>query len=105
MYYSPQDATKEIKNRLRNGGRIIFTYHAEDEMDDDCIDDLEITAAIKSGSVRNAGKEKDGEYTYKIESNLSGGIAVIVAIPDEEPNVIVVTTFRQPGKKLKKVRR
>lgn len=105
MYYSPQDATREIRVRLRNGGVIIFTYHGEDEMFDDCIDDQEINTAIRNGSVREAGKEEGGEYRYKIETNLSGGIAVVVEIPDGNPHVIVVTTFRQPGKKLKKVRR
>jgi len=105
MYYSPQEATNEIRRRLRDGGAIIFTYHAEDEMEDDFIDDQEITAAIRSGSVREKGREESGEFTYKIETKLNGGIAVVVAIPDDDPNVIVVTTFRQLGKKLKKVRR
>ena len=63
MYYSPKEATREIKRRLREGGTIVFTYHGEDEMDDDFIDDQEITAAIRSGSVREAGREQDGEYS------------------------------------------
>lgn len=107
MYYSPAEATREIKNRLRSGGKIIFTAHAEEQMQlfDRCIDGQEVTAAIRSGAVRKAGEEINGEYRYRIESNLNGGIAVIVEIPDGNLFVIVITTFRQIKKKLKKVRR
>jgi hypothetical protein len=93
MYYSPTDATREIKKRLRNGAEVIFTPHAEDQMCDRRIDGQEVVTAIKSGVVRTPGEFKDNEYRYKIESNLSGGIAVVVEIPEDDPNIVVITTF------------
>lgn len=99
MYYSPADATREIKKRLRNGAAIIFIQHAEDQMCARHIDGQEVETAIKSGTVRTPGELKDGEYRYKIESSLSGGIAVVVEIPKDDPNVVVITTFALPKKK------
>jgi hypothetical protein len=103
MYYSPAEATREIKKRIRNGAVIVFTTHLEDQMCDRHIDGQEVETAIKSGSVRTPGELKNDEYRYKIESNLNGGIAVVVEIPEDDPSVIVITTFRPPKKKIRRV--
>jgi len=99
MYHSPADATREIKKRLRNGAEIIFTQHAEDQMCDRHIDGQEVKTAIKSGVVRTPGEFNNDEYSYKIESNLCGGIAVVVGIPEDNPALVVITTFSLPKKK------
>jgi hypothetical protein len=99
MYYSPSDATREIKKRLHSGAEIIFIEHAEDQMCARHIDGQEVMTALKSGTVRMPGEIKNGEYRYRIESNLNGGVVVVVEIPDEDPNVIVITTFPLPKKK------
>lgn len=98
MYYSPADATREIKRRLLNGAEVVFIPHAEVQMCERHIDGQEVVTVIKSGTVRTPGELQDSEYRYKIESNLNRGIAVVVEIPEDNPNLIVITTFR-PRKK------
>lgn len=93
MYYSPSDATNEIKKRLRNGGVVVFVHHAEDRMSERHIDDQEAMTALKSGAVCTPGELKDGEYRYKVESSLNGGIAVVVAIPENNPDLIAITAM------------
>lgn len=63
------------------------------------IDGQEVMAAMKSGIVRNAGELSKEGYSYKIESSLSGGIAVVVGIPEDDPSLVVITTFALPKKK------
>lgn len=99
MYYSPNDATNEIKKRLRNGGDVVFIRHAEDQMCERNIDGQEVMVALRSGVVRTSGELVKGEYRYKVESNLNGGIAVAVEIPEGAPNVIVVTVFSPTRRK------
>ena len=103
MYYLPADATKEIKRRLRNGADIVIVPHARTQMMDRCIDDLEVSTAIRSGVVSTPAELKDDEYRYKIESNLNGGIAVVLEMPEENPNIIIITTFRPKKKNTRKL--
>lgn len=93
MYYSPSDATNEIKKRLRNFGEVVFIPHANDQMDARVIDDLEATMALRSGAVRTPGELRNGEYRYIVESDLNG-VAVVVEIPDASPNLIVITVIK-----------
>ena len=93
MYYSPNDATNEIKKRLNDGGQVVFIPHAEVQMYKRHIDGQEVMSALRSGVVRTPGELKNSEYRYKVESNLNGGIAVAVEIPEDTPNLIVVTVF------------
>lgn len=99
MYYSPNDATNEIKKRLRNGGVVVFIPHAEVQMCKRKIDGQEVVATLLSGVVRTPGELIKGEYRYKVESNLNGGIAVAVEIPEDDPKVIVITVFRPTKRK------
>lgn len=93
MYYSPSDATNEIKKRLRHGGVVVFTRHAEDRMSERHIDGLEVMTALRSGTVRTPGELKDGEHRYKVESSLNGGIAVVVEIPESNSDLIAITVM------------
>ena len=99
MYYSPSDATNAIKNRLKNGGQVVFISHAEKQMRKRHIDGQEVMSALRSGVVRTPGELKYSEYRYKVESNLNGGIAVAVEIPEDTPNLIIVTVFPLPKRK------
>lgn len=96
MYYSSNDATNEIKKRLKSGGQVVFIPHAEVQMCKRHIDGQEVIAALRSGVVRTPGELTKGEYRYRVESNLNGGIAVAVEIPEDDPNLIVVTVFGLP---------
>lgn len=100
MYYLPADATNEIKKRLRESGQVVFIQHAEGRMCKRDIDDQEAVMALRSGAVRVPGELKDGEYRYKVESNLNGGIMVVVEIP--EGNLIIIAITVMSSKKRKR---
>lgn len=77
----------------------MFIPHARDRKIERHIDDLEATTALRSGTVCTPGELKDGEYRYKVESNLNGGIAVVVEIPENNPDLIVITAISLKKKK------
>lgn len=93
MYYPPHEASREIKSRLKQGGVIVFTPHAEKQMLKRRIDAQEVNTAIRSAFVSTAGEQVRGEYRYKLASNLSGGLYVVVELPDDNPDIIIVTIF------------
>lgn len=77
----------------------MFIQHSEDRMCERHIDDQEAVMALRSGAVRVSGELKDGEYRYKVESNLYGGIMVVVEIPEDNPNVIAITAMSSKKRK------
>lgn len=70
----------------------MFIQHANDRMGERDIDDQEATMALRSGAVLTPGESNNGEYRYKVESNLNG-VAVVVEIPEDNPNLIVITAI------------
>lgn len=99
MCYSPSDATNEIKRRIKNGGEVVFIPHLEERMNERHIDGLDVMTCLRSGVVRKVAEIIDNECRYKVESNLNGNIAVVVEIPDDNPCVVVITTFKLKNKR------
>jgi len=94
MCYSPSDATNEIKKRLSAGSQnVYFCSHAQDRMYQRDIDDKQIISALRSGRVVAVENTENGECRYKVQSNLNGGITVMVEIPCASSNIIVITTW------------
>lgn len=77
----------------------MFIQHAEGRMWERDVDDQEAVMALRSGAVRVAGEQKDGEYRYKVESNLNGGITVVVEIPEGDFVVIAITVMNSKKRK------
>ena len=95
MYYTPADATREIRRRIEIGGMQI-TIHATEQMADRDIDRNDVKKCLKHGSVIsadfNAGHQ---DWTYRVSRrmNLQTTLIVVVALPDDDPINLVVTAF------------
>lgn len=97
---SPSEATKEVKKRMKFNASVVFTRHATERMLERNIDDTEVYACLRSGVVKTSPELRSNDYHYRVESNLHGGITVLVVIPSDDPNIILVTVLPRKKKKL-----
>ena len=100
MYYSPIDATREIKRRAKDSGNVAFTEHAEDQMQERQINTSEVLRALRSGVVRIPGEVGEhGDYCYRIEAQMGKETLMsVVCIPKGDPSLLVITAFRKSNR-------
>lgn len=95
MYYSHLDAQREIRRRLSEG-QVIITEHAAKKMRERNITRQDVTQCLRNGVVLRS--EKDSEHScwkYRVQFDISSQetVTLIVALPDNSDEDIVITTF------------
>ena len=89
---STNDAKRGIR-RILNGGRIVWTQHARDEMANDDLTTVDCVNVLRGGVVQPPDFIR-GTWRYRVESRT---IAVVIAFGLED-ELRVVTAWRKEEK-------
>jgi len=87
---------KRIRLAAKDSANVVLTDHAVKRMKARGITNLEVMCVLREGTIRRVPEESaDGEsLECRMERYVAGrDLAVVVAISDEDPDVVVVTTF------------
>ena len=87
---------KLIRNTAKDTKTVVITVHAGVRMRRRKVSSLEIYECLQNGNIRQQPEPNDakGSLECRMERYVAGrNIAVVAAICDEDPDVIVVTVF------------
>lgn len=93
---SDAQLAKHIRELSKTPAAVYFTKHAKAQMVRRKVSTLEVFECIRNGTIRRAPEvSNDGEsLECRIERYVAGReLAVIVALCDEDPNIVLVTVF------------
>jgi predicted nucleic acid-binding Zn ribbon protein len=87
---------KHIRAVSKNTALVFITVHAKTRMTQRRVSDQEIYACLQMGSISRPPEPNEamGTLECRMERYIAGrNLAVVAAISDEEPDVIVITVF------------
>jgi Domain of unknown function (DUF4258) len=90
---SARNAQERIRDISWDSDNVIFTYHAEERMEQRDISRPQVLEALLAGYVDDPPQEESaGEWKCKVTSNLRGRtIGVVTVIVDARSQLIIVT--------------
>lgn len=91
-----EQIAKHIRNVAKNTGSVIITKHASVRMKQRRVSSQEIYECLRNGVMRRVPEpnEKTKSLECLMERYVAGReLGIIVAICDEDPDVVVVTVF------------
>ncbi len=80
---------KDLIRGILQGGKVAFTKHAREEMENDDISQVDVVNVMRGGLVENAEMEK-GTWRYRIRTQF---FYAVIAFRSED-ELVVVTTWR-----------
>lgn len=87
---------RHIRAIARNTNSVFFSDHAKGKMRERKVSSIEVLDCLREGTIRRVPEPntRKGNLECRIERYVAGRqLAVIVALSDEEPDVLVVTVF------------
>lgn len=93
---SQEQLARHIRALARNSLAVVFTRHASVQMGKRKVSTLEVFECLREGTIRRVPEPnfKKGSLECRMERYVTGReLAVIVALCDEDPDVLVVTVF------------
>jgi hypothetical protein len=85
----PGEAQRLIRENLRQGGRLTYSPHAFEEMDQDGLTMVDCANVLRAGMVA-APELRKGTWRYRVQTNR---ICVVVAFRSED-ELRIVTAWR-----------
>jgi len=93
---NPADALRIIRERAADSGCVVILPHARDRMVERKIDRLEILRVLRAGAITDGpwvDARSDNERC-RLEGQVDGEwIGVVVEIPENRPDLLVVTVI------------
>lgn len=93
---SQAQLAKHIRLVSKTSGSVFFTAHVKKQMAKRKISTLEVFECIRMGTIRREPELSDDQESLecRMERYIAGReLAVIVALCDDDPNVILVTVY------------
>lgn len=88
---SEREVVDLVRRILKEGGRVRFTTHSQDEMEADGLQEPDIVNVLRGGWVYQPGEFENGSWRYRVETDR---IAVVVAFRAADV-LVVVTVWRK----------
>lgn len=93
---SEAQLARHIRAAAKNTQSVIFTDHANVQMSKRKVSSLEVYECLRTGTIRRQPEpnEMKGSLECRMQRYVAGReLAVIVALCDEDPDILVVTVF------------
>lgn len=93
---SNQEIERHIRGVASDSSRVFITQHAQDRMGQRRVTDIEVIECLRRGSIQRPPKlnRATGDLKCRMEHfGPSRNIAVVVALNDLDPDLIVVTVI------------
>lgn len=94
--WSQAQLAKHIRTLAKNTSNVLLTVHVKERMAERDVSNIEIFECLRLGTIRRTPESNDetGSLECRMERQvLKRELACIVALCDENPNLIVVTVF------------
>lgn len=85
-----------IRHLAMDSGHVVFTFHAQERMAQRSVSDWEVFECLRGGVIQRPPTldKKTGSLRCRMEHFGSGrNLAVVAALDDEDPDVVVVTVM------------
>jgi len=97
----PADALKIIRERAQDSAHILILRHARQRMVERGVDDLDVQRCLRGGAITEGPyvptDSKTGAWRCNVEGVVSGDrLRVVVELPKEPPDLLVVTVIDLP---------
>jgi hypothetical protein len=95
---SNRSLQKHIRQTAQDSSRVFFTEHACERMALRSVNDLQVLACLKGGVIERPPQvdAKTGDLKCRMEHfGSSRNLAVVVALDNEDPDILVVTVITQ----------
>jgi len=93
---SPAQLAKHIRTLAKNSRNVVLTDHLKQRMAERNVSNIEVLECLKLGSIRRAPEINHDKQSLECRMErqvLKRDLACIVALCDENPNLIIVTVF------------
>lgn len=93
---STAQLAKHIRGLAKNTANVVFTVHVKERMLQREVTNMEVLQCLRLGTIRRTPERNDktGALECRMERQvLRRELACIVALCDENPNLIIVTVF------------
>ena len=90
------DLQKRIRHLARDSSKVFFTQHVQDRMLERQVTDLEILHCLQHGMIERPPEHDSANRELKCRMEHFGSsrnLAVVVALSDEDPDLLVVTVM------------
>lgn len=91
---------EHIRRLSKNSACVMLTFHAQERMLERSVSDWEVFECLRSGVIQRPAVRDSKKHTIRCRMEHFGSarnLAVIVALDEEEPELIVVTVLTKRG--------
>jgi len=96
--YSTAQLAKHIRTLAQNSANVVLTVHVKERMAQRHVANTEVLECLRLGTIRRTPEANDakGSLECRMERQvLKRALTCVVALCDENPNLLVVTVFEK----------